>query len=98
MLSFATLGSWPEETEIKGKALRSLSTAHTFETSVYENRKEMAVENGRTCLTQDHRMFLVVKQKGYSSLLDLTILGERMRKQYISPGTLVSFLECFRHL
>ena len=80
MLSFATLGSCPEETEIKGTALRSLSTAHTFETSVYENRKEMAVENGRTCLTQDHRMFLVVKQRGYSSLLDLTILGERMRK------------------
>lgn len=56
-----------------------------FETSVYENRKEMVVENVRAWLTQDHRtflvLFLVVKQRGYSSLLDLTrILGERMRK------------------
>lgn len=99
MLSFATLEYCPKETEIKGKALGSLSTAHMFETSVYENRKEMAVENVRACLTQDHRTFLVVKQRGYSSLLNLTrISGERMRKQYISPGTLVSFLECFRHL
>ena len=68
MLGFAILGSCPKEAEIKGRALRSLSSAHMFETSVYENRKEMVVENVRTWLTQDHRtflvLFLVVKQRG----------------------------------
>lgn len=63
--------------------VRSLSAAHMFERTGYENKKGWWWGNVRICLTQYHlvRKFPVVEQRRHWSLLDLTdkTSGERMR-------------------